>query len=230
MARTAAGLPAGTRLTDYLSLGVLTAQFPLDDVQEALLSTGRVSERERDLPAHVMVYYAIALALYADVSTREVLRCLREGVRWLGDPDARDEPASWSGISQARTRLGAEPLEALYRSRVAPIATSATPGAWYREWRVMSLDGTTLDVGDTVANRATFGALASAREANTTGAFPQLRVVGLLETGTHVLWAAHLGAYATGEVTLAAAVVPALRPDMVCLADRGFLGVYRMKT
>jgi len=224
MARTAAGLPAGTRLTDYLSLGVLTAQFPLDDVQEALLSTGRVSERERDLPAHVMVYYAIALALYADVSTREVLRCLREGVRWLGDPDARDEPASWSGISQARTRLGAEPLEALYRSRVAPIATSATPGAWYREWRVMSLDGTTLDVGDTVANRATFGAPASARGANTTGAFPQLRVVGLLETGTHVLCAAHLGAYATGEVTLAAAVVPALRPDMVCLADRGFLG------
>jgi len=225
MARTPAGLPAGTRLTDYLGLGVLTAQFPLDDVQEALLSTGRVSEREGDLPAHVMVYYAIALALYADVSTREVLRCLLEGVRWLGDPDARDEPASWSGISQARTRLGAAPLEALYRSRVAPIATSATPGAWYREWRVMSLDGTTLDVGDTAANRATFGGPASARGANATGAFPRLRVVGLLETGTHVLWAAHLGAYATGEVTLAATGAPALGPDMLCLADRGFLGV-----
>jgi hypothetical protein len=137
MARTAAGLPAGTRLTDYLSLGVLAARFPIDDVQEALLSTGRVSERERDLPAHVMVYYAIALALYAEVSTREVLRCLLEGVRWLGDPDARGEPASWSGISQARTRLGAEPLEALYRSLVAPVATATTPGAWYREWRAI---------------------------------------------------------------------------------------------
>ena len=224
MARTAAGLPAGTRLTDYISLGVLTAQFPIEDVQEVLLSTGRVSERERDLPAHVMVYYAMALALYADASTREVLRCLLEGVRWLGDPDTRAEPAGWSGISQARTRLGAEPLEALYRSRVAPIATSATPGAWYRDWRVMSLDGTTLDVGDTAANRAAFGAPASARGANATGAFPQLRMVGLLETGTHVLGAAQLGAYATGEVTLAADVVPALRPDMLCLADRGFLG------
>ena len=88
----------------------------------------------------------------------------------------------------------------------------------------MRLDGTTLDVGDTAANRAAFGAPASARGANATGAFPQLRMVGLLETGTHVLGAAQLGAYATGEVTLAADVVPALRSDMLCLADRGFLG------
>jgi len=224
MARTAAGLPAGTRLTDFISLGVLTAQFPIEAVQEALLSTGRVSERERDLPAHVMVYYAIALALYADVSTREVLRCLLEGAQWLGDPDARKEPAGWSGISQARTRLGAEPLEALYRAAVTPIATEGTPGAWYRGWRVMSLDGTTFDVGDTKANRDAFGAPASARGANATGAFPQLRVVGLLETGTHVLCAAQLGTYATGEVTLAADVVPALTGDMLCFADRGFLG------
>lgn len=224
MARTAAGFPADTRLTDYISLGVLTAQFPIADVQEALLSTGRVSERERDLPAHVMVYYAIALALYADVSTREVLRCLREGVRWLGDPDARAEPVGWSGISQARTRLGAAPLETLYRATVRPIATTETPGAWYREWRVMSLDGTTLDVGDTAANRAAFGAPASARGVNTTGAFPQLRLVGLLETGTHVLCGAQLGIYATGEVTLAADVLSTLTPEMLCLADRGFLG------
>jgi len=224
MARTAAGLPAGTRLTDFVSLGVLTARFPLDVVQEALLSTGRISQRERDLPAHVMVYYGIALALYADVSTREVLRCLLEGVRWLGDPAAGAEPAGPSGISQARTRLGAEPLEQLYRTTVAPVATAQTPGAWYRGWRVMSLDGTTLDVGDTTANRRAFGGPASARGVNATGAFPQLRLVGLLETGTHVLCAAQLGAYAMGEVTLAAAVVPALTRDMLCLADRGFLG------
>ena len=62
-ARTAAGLPAGARLVDYLSLGGLTARCPRDDVQDALLSTGRVSARERDLPAHVMMSYAIALAL-----------------------------------------------------------------------------------------------------------------------------------------------------------------------
>lgn len=224
MARTAAGLPPGTRLTDHISLGVLTTRFPLATVEQVLVETARTSQRERDLPAYVMVYYAIALALYADVSTREVLRCLLEGVRWLGEPGAVAEPAGPSGISQARTRLGAAPLEALYRTVVRPVATRETPGAWYRDWRVMSLDGTTLDVADTAANREAFGRPASTRGVHGTGAFPQLRLVGLVETGTHVLCGAQLGAYATGEVTLAADVVATLTPDMLCLADRGFVG------
>ena len=223
MARTGATLPAGVRLTDYVSLGVLTASFPLETVHAVLASTGRESERERELPAHVMVYYAIALALYADVSTREVLRCLLEGVRWLGDTAGDDEPTGTSGLSKARTRLGAAPLEALYREVVTPVAADGTPGAWYRGWRVMSLDGTTLDVSDTQANARAFGRPTSSRGVNATGAFPQLRVVGLLETGTHVICDAQLGPYSTSEVRLAAAVVPALTGEMLCVADRGLL-------
>jgi hypothetical protein len=221
MARTAAGLPAGMRLTDHLSLGVLTAQFPRSVVEQVLVETERGSERERDLPAHVMVYYAIAMALYAEVSTREVLRSVVEGARWLGDPTAR--MPSMSAISQARTRLGAAPLEALYRRVVTPIAEPGTPGAWYRGWRVMSLDGTTLDVGDTRANARVFGRPASPRGVNTTGAFPQLRLVGLLENGTHVICGAALGAYRTSEVALATPVVAQLTGEMLCLADRGLL-------
>jgi hypothetical protein len=222
MARTAADLPAGIRLTDHVSLGVLTAQFPLEVVEQVLFETERLSERERDLPAHVMVYYAIALALYAEVSTREVLRCVVEGARWLGDPIATRMPSK-SGISQARSRLGAAPLEALYREVVAPVATTSTPGAWYRGWRVMSLDGTTLDVGDTAGNAKAFGRPASPRGANATGAFPQIRLMGLLENGTHAICGAELGAYGTSEVTLAAAVVSRLTREMLCLADRGLL-------
>lgn len=224
MARTAAELPLGPRLTDYISLGVLTAQFPIEMVQEVLNETGRGSRRERELPAHVMVYYAIALALYADVSTREVLRCLLEGVRWLGDPTIAREPAGKSAISQARTRLGAEPLEALYRTVVNPVAQEGTPGAWYRGWRLMSLDGTTLDVGDTQANARAFGRPPSPRGVNATGAFPQLRVVGLVETGTHVICGAQLGAYRSGELSLAEETLSSLGGEMLCLADRGFLG------
>jgi hypothetical protein len=222
MARTAADLPAGMRLTDHLSLGVLTAQFPMALVEEVLFETERFSARERALPAHLMVYYTIALALYAEVSTREVLRCVVEGARWLGDPTSTTMPSK-SGISQARTRLGAAPLEALYRRVVTPVADAGTPGAWYRGWRVMSLDGTTLDVGDTMANARAFGRPGSARGANTTGAFPQLRLVGLLENGTHAICGAELGAYGTSEIALAATVLPRLTRDMLCLADRGFL-------
>ena len=223
MARTEAGLPAGIRVTDHVSLGVLTASVPLDVVHAVLQETRRASLRERSLPAHVMVYYSIALALYADVSTREVLRCLLEGVRWLGGDASAVVPASKAGISQARTRLGAAPVAALYRRVVAPIATTGTPGAWYRGWRVMSLDGTTLDVADTTENAQAFGRPASTRGANTTGAFPQLRLVGLLENGTHVISAAALGPYGAHERALATDVLPSLTGDMLVLADRGFL-------
>lgn len=225
MARTEAILPAGVRLADYISLGVLTANFPLEIVQGVLARTQRESKRERELPAHVMVYYAIALALYADVSTREVLRCLLEGARWLGEAALEGEPTGKTGISKARTRLGAAPLEALYREVASPVAVDGTPGAWYRGWRVMSLDGTTLDVSDTQANARAFGRPGSSRGVNTTGAFPQLRIVGLLENGTHVIAGAELGPWrGTSETALAAKVVPRLTRTMLCLADRGMLG------
>jgi hypothetical protein len=128
-----------------------------------------------------------------------------------------------SAISQARTRLGAAPLEALYRAVARPVATEGTPGAWYRGWRVMSLDATTLDLGDTVANARAFGRPGSARGANATGAFPQLRLMGLLENGTHAICAAEFGPYRMSEGALAAAVVPQISREMLCLADRGLL-------
>jgi hypothetical protein len=106
MARRVATLSAGSRITDYISLGVIAKYFPVEKVHGVLEKTGRASVRERDLPAHVVVYYVIALALYMRSSYREVLRCLLEGVQWLLDPSAPVKVAGKSGISQARTRLG----------------------------------------------------------------------------------------------------------------------------
>ena len=156
MARVPAGLPAGIRLTDHISLGVIARTFPPDRVRQVLAETGKASERERDLPAQVMVYYAIALALHMTAGTREVLRCLLEGLRWLWGVEAV-RVAGKSGISQARTRLGEAPLRRLYERVVRPVATPATKGAWHRRWRLVSLDGSCLDVADTEENRAAFG-------------------------------------------------------------------------
>src|SRR5664279_151518 len=220
MAGIPAGLPVGVRLSDHISLGVITRAIPLTRVRQVLAETGKASERERDLPAPVMVYYAIALALYMGSSTREVLRCLLEGLRWLWGAEAV-KIAGKSGISQARSRLGEAPLRRLYEDLVQPIATSASKGAWYRDWRLASLDGTCLDVADTAENRAAFGVPGASRGAS---AFPQLRLVALVENGTHVLFGARLGRYGEGETTLAHDVVSALRPGMLCLADRLFFG------
>src|SRR4051812_31903512 len=154
MARAAAGLPAGIRLSDHISLGVIARAVPLERVQQVLAETGKA--RERDLPAHVMVDYVIALALYMSASTREVLRGLLEGLRWLWGAEAV-RVAGKSGISQARTRLGAEPLRRLHDQLVRPVATRATRGAWYRAWRLASLDGSCLDVADTAGECAPLG-------------------------------------------------------------------------
>src|SRR5215212_7184846 len=107
------------------------------------------------------------------------------------------------------------------RGLVQPIATPASKGAWVRDWRLVSLDGSCLEVADTAANRSEFGVPGASRGAS---AFPQLRFAALVENGTHVLFGARLGPYATGETTLAREVLTALRPGMLCLADRQFFG------
>lgn len=221
MARTAAELPKGTRITDYISLGVLTKTVPLTKVRAVLSATAKSSIRERDLPAHVVIYYVIALALYMHSSYREVLRCMLEGIQWLVNPSTKIKVAGKSGISQARTRLGWEPLRQLHDEIVAPIAVPATKGAWYRGWRLVSLDGSTLDVADEKANEAAFGRPGSSRGSS---AFPQIRFVSLVENGTHVLFGSQMSAYGTGEITLAKTVLPGLRKGMLCLADRQFFG------
>lgn len=221
MARTSAELPKGTRITDYISLGVLTKALPLSQVKAVLAAQGRASRRQRELPAHVVVYYVICLALFMQVSYREVLRCLLEGLAWLLGPGQAVKVTGKSGISQARTRLGWEVMRQLHEEVVKPIAAETTKGAWYRRWRLVSLDGSTLDVADEKENEQAFGRPSASRGAS---AYPQLRFVSLVENGTHVLFGTRLANYATGEVTLAQEVIPALRKGMLCLADRNFFG------
>jgi hypothetical protein len=221
MARTLAELPPGSRITDYISLGVLTKAIPMERIQSVLKETGKASQRQRDLPAHVVVYYVIALALYMQSSYREVLRCLLEGIQWLIDPTAALKVAGKSGISQARTRLGSEPVRQLHDAVVGPIAVASTRGAWYRGWRLVSLDGSTLDVADEPGNQRAFGRPAASRGQS---AYPQVRFVSLVEGGTHVLFASRVAGVATGEITLAREVISGLQKGLLCLADRNFYG------
>ncbi len=221
MARRVAALPAGSRITDYISLGMISRTFPRARVRGVLAATDKASVRQRDLPAHVVVYYVIALALYMQSSYREVLRCLLEGIQWLLDPSAVVKVAGKSGISQARTRLGWEPLRQLHDAVVRPIAIGATKGAWYRSWRLVSLDGSTLEVADELANEAAFGRPGASRG---NSAYPQIRFVSLVENGTHVLFGSRMADYRTAEITLAKVVLGGLHKGMLCLADRIFFG------
>jgi len=225
MARTIAEIPKGSRITDHISLGVIAKYFPRERIDSVLAATGRASKRQRDLPGHVVVYYVIALALYMQVSYREVLRCLLEGIRWLQGPNGHIKVTGKSGISQARKRVGSEPLQLLHDELVVPIAVRGsnrmTKGGWYRTWRLVSLDGSTLDVADTRENELAFGRPKASRGQS---GFPQIRIVSLVENGTHVLFGSRMAGYDTGEITLTKDVISFLTKGMLCLADRNFFG------
>lgn len=219
MARTVAKLAGGSRISDYISLGVIAKVFPREKVLECLAACGVPTKRHRDLPNHVVVYYVIAMTLFMSVSCREVLRILLEGIGWLSEAGPMSAVTGKSGISQARGRVGEQALARLHDQVVVPIATGRTRGAWYRRWRLSAMDGSTVDVADTAANAAAFGRPKNGEGA---GAFPQIRFVSLVERGTHVLFGTRLGPYSTGESTLARQVLPFVRPDMLLMADRLF--------
>lgn len=222
MARTRKTLPQQVDVAHLISTGVLASVCPRRLIDEVLKQTGRASRRNRLLPAPAVVYYVMALALWREAPLEEVLRVVCEGLSWLGGDAAVGVHASKSAISQARTRLGAEAMQRLAERVLKPIAAPGAAGAWYRGWRVMALDGSTLDVADEQTNAAFFGYPAASRGDS---AFPQTRLLGLVECGTHVVAAATMGPYRESEQKQAARLLPAkLQPDMLVLADRNFYG------
>lgn len=203
-----------------MSVGVLTRVFPPELVDEVIAASGRTEQRNRSLPARVMAYFSIGMALYADGSYDDVLAQLTDGLSWASGWQESYVPPSRSAIFQARERLGAGPVRALFEKVAAPIGTEETPGVWLAGRRMVAIDGTCLDVSDTPANDVHFGRPASSKGER--AAFPQARVVALAECGTHAIFAAEAGPYRQGEVTLTDPLLSALTPEMVVLADRGF--------
>lgn len=220
MAGKAAELRGQVRVSDYLSVGLLSCLVPPSLVDEALTAHNRHSKRQRDLPAHAVAYYVMALSLYRGVNTEEVLRVVTEGMDYLGDAAIRRKVGK-SAISASRTRLGAEVMHTLAEQALTPLAQPQMAGAFHRGLRVVSVDGTTLEVADETGNREAFGVPGT--QQGQTG-YPQIRCVGLLENATHALFGVALGGYRDSEVSLAHKAIQNLKPGMLCLADRGFSG------
>jgi Insertion element 4 transposase N-terminal/Transposase DDE domain len=222
MARTRKALPARVDVAHLISAGVLASVCPRVLIEEVLADTGKASQRERLLPAPAVVYYVMALALWREAPLEEVLRVVCEGLQWLGGGEAGAVQASKSAISQARTRLGPQVMQRLAERVLRPLAAPGAPGAWYRGLRVMALDGSCMDVADETANAQYFGYPGASRGQS---AFPQARVLGLVECGTHVVTAAAVAPYGHSEQAMAAQLLPAkLEPGMLVLADRNFYG------
>lgn len=206
----------GKGLGVRIDLDALMA-FPVEEIERVLAATGRGSLRRRKLPAHVMVYYVIALGLLMSVGAREVLRqVLRREEQGFGFTVATD-----AAISKARQRLGWAPLKALFEDYVRPIATRAMSWSWFKGRRLVAIDGSTLNVIDSRANVRAFGKPPASRGQTI---FAQIRWVALAEVGTHVLFAARMAGWKISEYAMGLELVSYLKPGMLCLADRLFYG------
>src|SRR5690348_13898426 len=149
---------AGGSLTDWVSLGVLASSVPRDVVDDAVAVTGKGARRAGGkLPPHVMVYFAMALALFADDDYEEVAARLTETLRGWGCWDDAWEVPTSGGITQARQRLGYEPLAELFSQVAVPVAEELTRGAFLGPWRLMAIDGFEWDAPASEANIAAFG-------------------------------------------------------------------------
>ena len=213
---------AGQVLTDVVSLGVLASRVPRDAVDDAVAATGKEARRRGGkLPPHVVVYLVMALALFADEDYEEVVERLTGALRSWGSWDERWEPSTKGAVTQARHRLGPEPVAELFSQVAVPVAGLDGGGAFLGPWRLMSIDGTEFDVPDTAANRAAFGA-------GSRGApFPKARVVTVCECGSRAPVLAAMGpsaAKGSGEQSLARTLYPRLEEGWLLLADRLFYG------
>jgi Insertion element 4 transposase N-terminal len=213
---------AGRELTDLVSLGVLASRVSRDAVDDAVEATGKTARRRGGkLPPHVVVYLVMALALFADEDYEEVVERLTGALRSWGSWDQRWEPPTKGAVTQARQRLGPEPVAELFAQVAEPVAGLDSEGAFLGPWRLMSVDGTELDVPDTPGNREAFGAGAN------DGAFPKVRLVTVCECGSRAPVLAAMGpsvSKGSGEQSLARTLYPRLEEGWLLLADRLFYG------
>lgn len=220
MARSGWVTPEGPeRLSDHVSLGVLTRVFPPDVVDAVIERTGSGEQRTRLLPSRLMVYYVMSLALFSSGSYEEVMRSLLAGMEWITGRFHDWQMPTKAAIFKARTRLGSTVMAELFAAAARPLASPGGPG-FYRGWRLVSVDGTTLDIADTEANERAYGRPGTKTEAKS--GYPQARVLGLVECGTHAVIGAAVSGYDTSEQTMYPALLHRLEADMLAMADRGF--------
>jgi hypothetical protein len=220
MARSGLLKPAADdlRLGDHVSVGVLMRVFPPDVVDEVIERSGAAQQRYRLLPSRMVVYYVMALSLFVFGSYEEVMRQLLAGLDWLEGRFNGWEMPTKAAIFKARVRVGSGVLVELFKQVAHPLAATGGPG-FCRQWRLVSVDGTSLDIPDTVVNEGLYGRPATATASKS--AYPQVKVLGLVESGTHAVLGAEVAACSTSEHTLFPKLFPLLGEGVLLTADRG---------
>ena len=201
-------------------LKAIEAAIPSEAISRAIAKTHAQERRTRALPAHLVVCLVIAMSLWSRDSMRDVLKNLIDGLTeaWVKVGKYWRVPCK-SAITQARQRLGSRVMSQLFHQVVCPMATADTIGAFIKGLRVVVIDGTTLDVPDSGINARVFGRPGT--RPGTTAAFPKVRLVILIEAGTHLIFDALMCPYRIGERVRALRLLRSVTPGMLLMWDRG---------
>ncbi len=208
------------KVCQHLHLGLLQEVLPVSHIEELLETYQMWEHRERKLNMVAMVYWLLGLHLYPHLSQRAVYAKLVSGLRTIRD-DVPEAIPSKSAFRYRRAKLGSELLEELFRHTAGPQATEQTPGAFWKGMRLLALDGTVESVPDTAENRTSFRYSTDDPESHSP--FPHVRLVLLVECGTHLICDAELSPCRQGEASSAALVLERGRWEQTLLLwDSGF--------
>jgi hypothetical protein len=216
---------SAVRLPDQVGVGVLTSAFPPELVELAIEEWDAREQRTRMLPARLMAYYTMACTMYFDDAYPEVWNKLLTGLEWARRyrqrRAVRMQPTA-AALTKARQRLGPEVMAAILEAVMTPLpdGPDQAPWAYFHGLRVLAVDGFTMNVAKTPDNVAAFGMPSNEDGA---GAYPQVRVVALAETGPRSLQGAQVGPLADGEQSMARKLWPRLERGDVVVGDRNFL-------
>lgn len=209
-------LPLAVELPKPPDFGRLAEHLPVEWIEAALVASGKASVRRRRLPAEQVVWLVIALALYRRLPVKEIVDSLDLA---LADLDGRC--ITTGATTQARKRLGAQPLRWLFETTALRWIEQDEKRFSFHGLSVLAMDGTTLRLAESEANRAHFGAQNYPNDK--VASYPQARGVTLMMLATQLIRDARFGPYKTSEVTFAHELLASIPTNSLTIIDRGFL-------
>lgn len=199
---------------------VVRNNLPQAWIEQALAATGTATLRRRRLPMEQALWLVLGIALLRDRSILATAQALDLALPAAEGPAASARSISSSALSQARQRLGAQPLQWLFQRTAAHWAHQEAGRQRWHGLSVYALDGVVWRTPDTQDNRECFGG--QRNHAAHQSPFPQVRMACLLEARARLLVDASLGAYDTSEYTLAQPLWQRLPEDSLVIVDKGF--------
>lgn len=200
------------------TLEVFASTLKKEWIDQALEKTGRATQRERKLTGAFVVWLAIAMGFYRNLSIQNILNrmgnVLGVGSLW----EDGKEPTSGSTV-EARTRVGFGPVRELVETLRQWILDTYRESMSWKGWLLLDLDGTTFKVPDSHENAYRFGRPGSNRGR---AAFPQMRALFLISARLRFILGALFAPYGRGEITLALRMLPLIPQGTLLILDRCF--------